>query len=92
MTRRGPLTSAALVLAFALLVAACSTTSEVTADDPAGITPTPAQPTEPESPGQPDDSADDAPGESPDDADAPRTVPPLRFPPSLQVPTRSMTR
>lgn len=56
------------LLFFALLAAACSTTTEVGADDPPGVTPTPLPPTsEPVPP-------------APSDPDTPREIPPLELP------------
>ena len=62
-----------LTVACALLAVACSTTAEVTADDPADGTPTPEQSTD-------DDTGSANPGDAPGDRDAPRSVPPFSLP------------
>lgn len=63
-----------LVLACVLLTAACSTTSEISADDAPGVTPTPVQSADQDT----DDSTEL--GDEPGDNETPRTVPPLSLP------------
>ena len=68
---------AVLLVGFGLIAASCSTTSEVTADEPPGVTPTPELPVDTEGDGGDRDT--EGSGDT-SDPDAPRTVPPFSLP------------